>query len=981
MTLHLYGHLYGKLRIRGTRLRVPALATLLLATPLLASLLTACAPQAERIASAPAAAVQREAPVWAFESSDIPVDPAFRFGRLENGMRYVIRQNATPKGTAIVRMEVAAGSFDESDAERGFAHFVEHMAFNGSTHVPEGEMVRLLERNGLAFGADTNASTGFERTIYMLDLPRNDPALLDVALMLMRETASELTFAREAIERERGVVLAEMRDRNSYQLREFMDDAKFLHPHALYPKRLPIGTAETLNAATADSLKAFWQREYVPAQTTVIVIGDFAPEAVEAEIRAKFASWQSSPAEPQPRGGPVDFDDRGRTGIHIDPALPERTTASRHGPWLDEPDSTAQRRENLLRSIGYDIVNRRFLRMSRQPDPPFRGAGFGTGDIFKAGRTTRLVVDTVDGKWRRGLIGAVLEYRKALRYGFTKAEMAEQIANIRAQTRNAAASADTRSHAALANAVFALLHDDAVPSTPQDVLERLEAFIPEITPRSVLKAMEREALTLEDPLLRLRGRTAPDQGEAAIRAAWNEALRMPLSHGGQDSLASFAYTDFGKPGTVVTDTRESALGIRSLRFANGVMLNIKSTDIEKDKVLLQVSVDGGDRLKTRDNPLATEMVQLFREGGLGKHSLDDLQTILAGRTVDADIVSTPETFVAQSRTTPRDLEPQLQLYAAYVTDPGYRHEGQVQYWNRVNTYFKQLRATPSAALDSALGGILSDNDPRFTLQTQPAYQRLTFAKLKQDLADRLAHGAIEIGIVGDVDEDQVIALVAQSFGALPAREPGFHSNAEEPARTFTADRGKRILRHTGPQDQALLHMVWPTRDDSDPIETLALQLLQRVVRIELTEVLREKLGKAYSPGASSAPSPWWPGYGTFSLNASVAVSDVPATRAALVEAIAELRRQPISDDILQRARQPMIEAQDNALKSNLGWMNLVDRAQTEADRIDRFLQTRERLQKLTALDVLAMAERYLDPGAAVEVLVLPEGVEALWDEP
>ena len=214
--------------------------------PFLLALLTlsSCAPQLERVA---AVSAPRERPVWAFEASDVPVDPAWRFGRLANGMRYAIRENATPRGTAAVRMEIAAGSLDEGESERGYAHFIEHMAFNGSTNVPEGEMVRLLERKGLAFGADTNAETSFDRTTYRLDLPNNDPDLLGTALMLMRETASELAIAPEAVARERGVVLSEMRDRNTWQLRNAEDQMAFLNPGALYARRLPIGTAETLN--------------------------------------------------------------------------------------------------------------------------------------------------------------------------------------------------------------------------------------------------------------------------------------------------------------------------------------------------------------------------------------------------------------------------------------------------------------------------------------------------------------------------------------------------------------------------------------------------------------------------------------------------------------------------------------------------------------------------------------------------------------
>ena len=336
---------------------------------------------------------------WAFENSDIPVDPDFRFGRLDNGMRYIVRHNATPAGTAVVRMVVNAGSLDETDSELGYAHFVEHMAFNGSKRVPEGEMVKLLERDGLAFGADTNASTSFDRTVYKLDLPRSDHILLDTALMLMRETASNLTITQGAVNRERGVILSEMRDRNTWDYRNSLDSTQFFYPQARYARRFPIGTTETLNAATSASLRAFYTREYVPGNVTLIVIGDFDVGAVEAGIIRHFNDWSGPDAEAQPGAGPVASDDRGRTEVYIDPALSERVTVLRNGPYLDQPDSVVERQQNLLRNIGYAIVNRRLRRLARTAEPPFRGAGFGTGNIFEAGRSSRLIVDAVDGHW------------------------------------------------------------------------------------------------------------------------------------------------------------------------------------------------------------------------------------------------------------------------------------------------------------------------------------------------------------------------------------------------------------------------------------------------------------------------------------------------------------------------------------------------------------------------------------------------------
>ena len=910
------------------------------------------------------------------ETSDVPLDPAFRIGRLGNGMRFIVRHNALPAGTVKVRMEIDAGSLDERDDERGFAHFVEHMAFNGSTRVPEGEMVRLLERDGLAFGADTNAQTNFHYTRYLLELPRKDPALLDTALMLMRETASELTISSGAVARERGVVLSEMRDRNSWSLRALVDDMNFTNPGSLYARRLPIGTIKTLNAASAESLRSFWRRVYVPAKTTVIVIGDVDAATTEAAIRRHFDGWTAAPALPQPSAGPVLPADKGRTGIYIDPALTERVTAARNGPWLGERDSVGQRRENVLRQIGYAIINRRLQRIARDADAPFRSAALDTSDVFRAGRTTTMAVNTAEGGWKRGLEAAALEYRRALEFGFSASEVAEQVAGLRTAHRNAAAASGTRSNNDLVGAALALVRDEVVPSTPESSLARLEGFIPAITPAAVLAALKREALPLDEPLLRFAGRTAPAGGAAALRAGWNAAMKGQLVRTDGAAAAQFAYTAFGQPGSVVSDLREPALGIRQVRFGNGVRLNLRHSDLEKDRVLVQLNIDGGDMLVTRENPLATAMTSALAAGGLGKHSEDQLQSVVAGRTVGFGLASWPETFAASAQTTRGDLELQLQLMAAYVTDPGFRPEGEAVYRQNVRAFFNQKDASPGSALGSALGGILSDNDPRFTFQAQDAYLALTYAKAKADIGGRLAQGAVEIGIVGDVAEDEAIALVARTFGALSAREAEFGAYEAQRSRPFTRDRSRRIVRHGGAKDQATVRLVWPTRDGEDPVEALKLELLEKVMRIELTDTVREKLGKAYGPSADSETSRVWRGYGTFAASASVSVSDVAATRAAMLDTAAELRRGPVSADTLLRARAPMLEALDNALKTNRGWLGLVERAQTKPDRIERLQRAAERLKALGPDDVLAAARRWLMPDAAVEIDVLSEGVAA-----
>jgi zinc protease len=908
---------------------------------------------------------------WPFAQSDLPPDPAYRFGRLDNGMRYIIRPNATPKGTGMVQFWIDSGSIAETDEERGYAHFIEHMAFNGSTHVPEGEMIKLLEREGLAFGADTNASTDFDITVYKLDLPRNDSALLDTALMLMRETASELSFNPAAVEREKGVVLSEKRVRDTYQLRNLVDGLEFLYPGARFTDRLPIGTTQSLQGATADKLRGLYQRIYRPENAALIVVGDFDPDAVEAAIQKHFSSWQAQPVMPATDPGPVPTDLAGKTDIYIDPALSEQITVSKNGPWLDHTDTLAFRETNVRRQLGYGIINRRLLRLARGENPPFRGAAIGTSEVFEAGRTTTLVIDTGDGEWRRALAAAQGEYRRALEQGFTQAEVDEQVANLRTALENNAAGADTRPNSAFITGALTLLQDGQVPTTPASALQRFLDHLPEITPESVLASLKEELVPLDDPLIRFEGRSAPEGGAEALRAAWNEGMAAPLVTANIAELGQWDYTDFGPAGTVVSDKVEPRLGIREVTFSNGLKLNLKHTDLQQDRVTVQLNIDGGQLLNTRENPLAVAMVGYLPIGGLGKYTSDELQTMLAGHSVGFGVGAGERSFIMSSNTTPRDLELQLQLFAAAVSDPGYRAQAEAQYRRNIANFFASQNATPENALSNALGGIISDADPRFTLQPEEAYLDLSFAKLREALSDRLAHGALELAVVGDFDEEEAIAIAGRTLGALPARESEFRSYDANRRRGFTADRSARTIYHDGPADQAIVRMDWPTRDDSDFGEVLRLELLERVLQVELTDSLREELGQTYSPGVNATQSKTYPGFGYFTLAAQVAASEIEATREAMLATVRAAIARPVDADVLLRARRPMLEAYDNALKTNAGWMTLVDRAQSDPDDIARFTEGKAALEALTAADVQAVAARYLKPEERLEIDVLP----------
>jgi zinc protease len=873
-------------------------------------------------------------------------------------------------------MRIGSGSLAERENERGLAHYLEHMAFNGSTGIPEGEMVKLLEREGLAFGADTNASTGFEAITYMLNLPRNDEALLDTALMLMRETASELTISQEAVDRERGVILAERRDRRDFNQRAWEDGIAFTAPGARFAERIPIGTLEVLETATAEDIRALYERTYRPANTVLVVVGDFPVAVMEAKLRERFADWQGGGAPVDPETGPVDITRQGLTDIYTDPALSESVSITAFSPWRDEPDTVANRNRDLLQSIGYAIINRRLDRLARGANAPFRNAGFSTGDFFEDARSTGLSVSSVDGEWKKGVLAAVQVVNEALTYGFTQAEVEEQLANTRTGIENLVKAADTRSNGVYVGQALSLISDGRIPNTPAYIQARFALIETTITPESVIDAVRADAARLDNPLIRFQGRTAPEGGEEALRTAFTEAMALPIAPPVETGPASFAYTDFGSPGQVVEDTTEERLGIRRIRFANGVRLNIKQTDVQKDRISVRVAIDGGDLLASAEDPLKVYLAGSLTAGGLGEHSADELETVLAGKSVGYGFGSATDAFVMSSSTTPRDLDLQMQVLTAFITDPGYRPEGVERFRTGIANFFDTLDSTPGRALSAQIGGILSDNDPRFTLQSEEAFSTLDFDGLKAAITDRLANGAIEVALVGDLDEDAAIAAVASTLGALPARDAEFLPRTEQRTRAFTSQRGPRIITHKGEPDQATVQMIWPTTDDSDFEESIRVTMLARAMQIELTDRLREQLGQAYSPGVSNSMSRDYPGYGTFTISASVDAGQIDAVRAAMLAMVEDFRKAPLDADVLNRARQPLLEAYDNALKSLGGWMGLADRAQSESDRLERWFIGPDTIKAITPEDVQAEALKYLTPGEAVEITVVPEAASA-----
>ncbi|MEO5772834.1 MAG: insulinase family protein [Sphingomicrobium sp.] len=897
---------------------------------------------------------------WGIPYTDVTPDPAIRYGTLPNGMKFAIRRNATPKGAASMRLRFGFGSIAESDREQGLAHFIEHMAFNGTTHVPEGDMIKILQRQGLAFGPDTNAVTGFDSTTYMLDVPKADTEHLDTAMFLLREVASEVKFDPAAVDRERGVILGEKRARESFQLRQAVDVIGFQQPGTPYGKRLPIGTEEVLKTARADEIRDLYRRYYRPENATLIFVGDADPAEIEARIGKSFGDWKASgPAgAPLPRGT-IDVKRPAAFDTFTDPAVAAGVIYTVSRPWDDPADTLAERRRKMIRGFAVDLLNQRIQRLSNVPGSAVLGGGMAVEQQRDAGLQTRMQVIAKDGAWKEALKTTEQEVRRALQYGFTAAELKSELANVDAALRTDAEQANTRNSAALAAVLLSVADEHDFVTTPAFRYQNFGKLLPTITVDQVNSAF-RELWTGSAPLVHVSAKEniAPEQ----VAAALTSSRRVALSPWKDMTARAFAYDSFGRPGTIAEDKRIADLDVRTVRFANNVRLNLKKTDFEQARIRFVVRMGNGQLDLPLDKPGLGLMISSTSSlGALRKHSLEELKQLTAGKVVGLGSGLDDDAFLAAGATTAADLALQMKLSAAYLTDPGFRPEAASQWANIVPVFEKQVDAQAASVAGARLPILLANGDQRFGVPSGAVLASRNFAEARAALKPVIASAPIEITMVGDLDETSAIAAVAASFGALPTRKLESPPAAAARRVSFRQDRSPILLRHEGPADQAMVAAFWPTDDDHDFRKEVGLDVLADVLKLMLTESVREQLGDSYGVAVDSSMSDVFTGFGYLSASAVVAPDKTDEVEKAIAEAAAKLREKPIDADLLARARAPSLEGIDRSRRENGFWLGVLAKAQSDPARLDRVRRQKALVQAITPAELQALAQAYLTP--------------------
>lgn len=925
------------------------------------------------LVSAPAFA----APPFAHESSDLPVDETVRYGSLPNGLRYALKTNQEPRERTALRLLVEAGSLHEKENQLGLAHFLEHMAFNGTENYEPGTLIEFFQRMGMSFGGDTNAFTSFDRTVYMIDLPESTDDNMEEGLQVFRDYAGGMLLLEEEIDRERGIVLSEKRTRDSVEWRSFLAELDFFYGDTRIANRLPIGTEEVLTNSTREDFVDFYDTWYRPEKMTLVAVGDFDIDKVEKEIINAFSDLTSrGPARNDPPTDTIEV----AAGLHVLHHAESEAGNVTVGiqtmvPFTEEEDTAANRIKDLPRDLAFSMLNRRISEIAKTEGAPFIGGGAGAGSFYQVSETVSLELSSQTDRWQEALSLAENELRRALQFGFQGPELAEVVAGMRNGLEQAVRRAPTRRSSGLAMGILSAVADKNVFTTPQTSFDLFTPALDEVTIEACNNAF-REAWSNPHRYITVVGNTDDTVGadaEETIAGIFAEATAVALDPPAEIEQAAWAYTDFGPAGEVFSREYVEDLDLTLIEFSNRVRLNLKKTDFSAESISMSIRIGGG---------LLTEPVELeglgvyasntFSLGGLGAHSADELRRILAGRNVGVGFGAGENAFALSGRTTPDDLLLQLQLAAAHVVDPGFRPEADRQMRKAITQYYDRLAHIPQGPLQTEVPRLLANGDNRFGLPEESVLDQRNLAEARDWLVPHLQADAIEIGIVGDLDIEATIAAVAQTFGALPPRK----------AREDYADRRKvsfpekpftKEYRVPTEIPKAIVVLHWPTDDGMEVHTDRRLRVLGNILGDRLRLKIREELGDSYSPNAGSSTSETYPGYG--SISASVTVDPDEAKRVAkVVRDLADnLARKGTNEDELERAVKPILTGLRESERTNGYWLGAVlARAQEQPQRLDWARSRYQDNQAITIDEINELADQYLRDKQAFQIISRPE---------
>ena len=895
--------------------------------------------------------------------AELQIDPQIVQGQLPNGVKYVIRPTAEPQGRASVRLHVNVGSLDEQEHEKGISHLLEHLVFNGSRNFKRGELIPTMQQLGLGFGGDANAYTSLLETVYMLDLPNLKDETVNFAFTIMRDFADGATLEDSAIDHERGIVKSELYARDSASYRTMIAMLRHAAPGTRLADYLPIGTEEVIMGAPYEVFRNYYKTHYVARNMTVIVTGDFEPSTALGWVEKHFGSMADT--EPAARIAPGTPDNLGPAEQVME--NPENALTNVQltvsAPWQSRPDTTEQRIEELPLQLACAMLNQRLSRMARVEDCAFQGAAVSTEELFQTAELFNMGVTAAPEKWQQAMEAALLELRRACRYGFAPAELNEIAAQVRASYKKQINSWETTNAADMADNLIASISGNEQMTTPAEDLRVFELGLARImqNPELCRKALEQAFDSARAKLMLTGAKVEGITGET-LRGLYDKVMQQEVTAPVMEELPPFAYEEIGTPGSIEQQAILEDLGITTITLSNGIRVNLKPVDFSKGSISVIANIDGGSLRLSHTPGLAAMAGSVMRYGGLAAHSLTELEKILSGHNLGLNFGIGSDRFTMSGTTTAADFELQCKLLAAGIMHPGYRTDGEVQLRRQLPSLYNRYQTTPNGAYSLQAPRLMYGSDARFTTPERSQIEDCTAEQVKEALSPWLQSGAMEISIVGDFKVADVLPVLERTFGAMPERKREFTPLTEAETTVSSARWGQRaFLPYTTDLDKTIVAQVRPCGDGMDQRRNRRLAVLTSITRHKLFDGIRAQLGETYSPSVRLATNASLSNAATITTISAGVVGNRVKVNTAMDAILMDLGQGKITQDDLDCALRPYIASTQKNLRTTGYWESALARLQSDERQLPLIRGQVEDVQSITLEEIQQLAREVFGP--------------------
>lgn len=889
-----------------------------------------------------------------------PLDPKIKRGKLPNGLTYFIVKHHKPEQRAALWLAVNAGAVQEDDDQRGLAHFVEHMAFNGTKRFPKQAIIDYIEKAGIRFGADLNAYTSFDQTVYQLVVPTDDQTVMLKGLDILRDWAADVTFDPVEVDKERGVVLEEWRLGRGADARIFDKQFPIIFSGSKYGQRLPIGQPEILKTAPRDTLVRFYRDWYQPQNMAVIAVGDFDDKQIEAEITSRFSSLARTPNAKERTPVPVPHDHPTLVTIETDKEMPSSRVSVYDKMEHRRETTKGDYRKYLVENLYHAMLNARFAELAQDPDSPFVYAGSSTGGFARTSDTFERYASAKEGRIEECVTALFREIARVEKFGFLPSELARAVADQLTSAESSAAEWEKTDASSLADEITRLYFEGE--QMPGRALEL--AFNRELLPTITLAELNHLAATWGGERGRVIAISAPAKAAVPtvdkVRALAAAGAAFPVEAWKDDAGDRPLMAAKPSPGKVTKTSYDQTTDITTWTLANGIKVLVKPTTHQNDEVMFTGFARGGSSLVSdKDFVHARFASGIVSSSGVGDFDATALRKVLAGKDARAFVAISELAEWINGGARPADLETALQLAHLRVTAPRKDPKAFARWKAQALEAVRNRALDPERTFFEQMGSVTSSNHPRYAPETPEMIERVDHDKALALYKDRFADlGDFTFVFVGNLDLVSLQPLVETYLGSLPSagrkemwKDVGVKFPAGKVTKTFSLG--------SEPKSFFDLSMNAPETWTLDAARDA--QILSMVLRIRLREVLREDMGGVYGVQIWANLSREPKQRRDLGVFFGCAPENVAKLQKAVFDEVAKIAREGVSEDYLAKVRETLKRTRETDSKTNRWWQSQIRQAAYYGDDLGAALDIGATVARVSSANVKASAKRFFDP--------------------